>query len=164
MKELGMKFFTVKKEQYCHWCQTVMFPNEDAVIVFIKVPNPNKIPELNNKYFTPVGHIDCFRKWNDAEIVQKWQNWRRGKILYPEKKRRTKPKEKLGRPAIYRNPVIAARLRGLFNYYKKRNPERALELLAQLENLRKGILPVNLTKRQEKERTNAQNPDNPREQ
>ncbi len=142
-----MKFFTVKNEKYCHWCGTLMFPNEDEVRAFIKIPGSNK------KYFVITGHIDCFRKWNDAEILRRWKNWKTTKTYYPEKKRRTKPKEKLGRPVIYRNPVIAARLRGLIAYYKTRNMEKTLELLIQLEDLKKGILPVKLTDRQRKERT-----------
>ena len=130
-----MKFFVSRKEQPCSMCTATIMPNDEMVITFTKkgVSSEGK-SILEMKRF----HVACYQTWWNLEFVDKWDSWRVTKSLRPEKKRRTKPKEKLGRPGLYIHPLVAVRLRSLISYHKKANhPEKVLELLLKLEELKK---------------------------
>jgi hypothetical protein len=118
----------VRNEQQCSYCGGIIFPNEEAVLIVFKKPGIK---------YVKVGHVECYRQFQDADFIRRWNNWRLDKLIKPDKKRRTKAKMKLGRPQEYVNPIKAARLRGLIYYYtQKGNTEKVLLLSIELDGLK----------------------------
>ena len=125
-----MKFCQLKSEQDCFYCGSTMSYGEEAVVT--------RIRRKNGTFNLKIAHVECFQKWSGEEFSRRYFLWKENITLRP-KKRKYRKKKITGRPRVFSHPVIAARLRGLIHYYRKRGDSvKVEELQAELNTMREG--------------------------
>lgn len=127
----GYWFNVTKKEVGCTFCPATIMAGETIAMM--------KIPRQNGSVDLKIGHVACFRRWLDAEFVRKLLNYEMGKVPRPEKKRQNHYHRPLGKPRLYDNPFLAARLRSRIAYHKgiPGHEQIVLDATLELEMLKK---------------------------
>ena len=116
-----MRFTCIKHEQVCNYCQSILNPGDEAVVIRIKHRNGVVLPV----FF----HTDqCFERWNKETFVNRLLSWRLGATLPGERKK------KAGRPRKYRKGEIARKHLALLRYHKKKgHDDKVRELQDELK-------------------------------